>query len=153
MNQMTQADFRTVSPFRLRYDNFIGGAFVPPKSGRYMDNITPITGAKVCEVARSGPEDIEAALDAAHAAREAWGGRPPPGCGLGAACGPTCCGGGEPPCCAHCCRAASAPSTTARKPGGAAAAPGAAASGAPRLLRAATAHSCSAGSPCHVARK
>ena len=73
MNQMTQADFRTVSPFRLRYDNFIGGAFVPPKSGRYMDNITPITGAKVCEVARSGPEDIEAALDAAHAAREAWG--------------------------------------------------------------------------------
>ncbi len=73
MNQMTQVDFRTVSPFRHRYDNFIGGAFVAPKSGRYMDNITPITGAKVCEVARSGAEDIEAALDAAHAAKEAWG--------------------------------------------------------------------------------
>ncbi|WP_425498653.1 aldehyde dehydrogenase [Pannonibacter anstelovis] len=66
-------DFRTVSPFRERYDNFIGGKFVPPVSGRYMDNITPITGAKICEVARSDAADINAALDAAHAAREAWG--------------------------------------------------------------------------------
>ena len=73
MNIQAQADFRTVSPFRERYDNFIGGKFVPPVSGRYMDNITPITGAKICEVARSDAADINAALDAAHAAREAWG--------------------------------------------------------------------------------
>lgn len=73
MNIQAQADFRTVSPFRERYDNFIGGKFVPPVSGRYMDNITPITGAKICEVARSEAADIDAALDAAHAAREAWG--------------------------------------------------------------------------------
>ena len=73
MNQITQADFRVTSPFRLRYDNFIGGTFVPPVAGRYMDNITPITGAKVCEVARSDAADIALALDAAHAARDAWG--------------------------------------------------------------------------------
>ena len=73
MNKQTQADFRTASPFKTRYDNFIGGTFVPPVGGRYMDNITPITGLKICEVARSGPEDIEKALDAAHAAKEAWG--------------------------------------------------------------------------------
>ncbi|MEH0072523.1 aldehyde dehydrogenase family protein [Pannonibacter sp. Pt2-lr] len=73
MNMQSHPDFRTVSPFRERYDNFIGGKFVPPVSGRYMDNITPITGAKICEVARSDAADINAALDAAHAAREAWG--------------------------------------------------------------------------------
>ncbi|CUA99586.1 Aldehyde dehydrogenase family [Pannonibacter indicus] len=73
MNIQAQADFRTVSPFRERYDNFIGGKFVPPVNGRYMDNITPITGARICEVARSDAADINAALDAAHAAREAWG--------------------------------------------------------------------------------
>ena len=73
MNQMTQADFRTVSPFKARYDNFIGGKFVAPVDGRYMDNVTPITGQKVCEVARSSAADIELALDAAHAAKDAWG--------------------------------------------------------------------------------
>ena len=38
-----------------------------------MDNITPITGQKVCEVARSDQADIDLALDAAHAAKDAWG--------------------------------------------------------------------------------
>ncbi|SDL17318.1 Aldehyde dehydrogenase family protein [Aliiruegeria lutimaris] len=74
MNEMSQpiTDYFT-SPFKARYDNFIGGRFVPPMSGQYFDNATPITGAKICEVARSGAADVEAALDAAHAAREAWG--------------------------------------------------------------------------------
>ncbi|CAN7690285.1 aldehyde dehydrogenase [Neorhizobium tomejilense] len=62
-----------VSPFKDRYDNFIGGKFVPPVHGRYFDNITPITGAKVCEVARSDVADVELALNAAHDAKEAWG--------------------------------------------------------------------------------
>ncbi len=61
------------TPFKARYDNFIGGKFVPPKSGRYFDNHSPVTGQKLCEVARSQAEDIEAALDAAHAAKDAWG--------------------------------------------------------------------------------
>ncbi len=60
------------SPFKNRYDNFIGGQWVAPKNGRYMQNISPVTGQVVCEVARSDAADIEAALDAAHAARRKW---------------------------------------------------------------------------------
>jgi aldehyde dehydrogenase len=73
MNEMTQAAVQFASPFKTRYDNFIGGKFTPPVNGRYFDNITPISGAKVCEVARSDAADVELALDAAHAAKEAWG--------------------------------------------------------------------------------
>ncbi len=56
-----------------RYENFIGGKWVAPVRGQYFQNITPITGQNVCEIARSTAEDIELALDAAHKAREAWG--------------------------------------------------------------------------------
>ena len=73
MNEMTQVTGAFKSPFRTRYDNFIGGTFVPPVKGQYFDNITPITGAKVCEVAHSTAEDVELALNAAHAAKEGWG--------------------------------------------------------------------------------
>lgn len=74
MNEMTTpAAMQYTSPFKARYDNFIGGKFVAPVGGEYIDNITPITGQKICEVARSGAADIELALDAAHAAKEAWG--------------------------------------------------------------------------------
>ena len=58
---------------RPQYDNFIGGKWVAPVQGRYFDNISPINGQIVCKVARSSAEDIELALNAAHAAREAWG--------------------------------------------------------------------------------
>ncbi|WP_294612601.1 aldehyde dehydrogenase [Roseovarius sp.] len=75
MNEMTQVAGQYASPFKTRYDNFIGGTFVPPVNGRYFDNITPITGEVVCTVARSDAEDVELALDAAHGAREAWGRR------------------------------------------------------------------------------
>ena len=61
------------NPFKQRYDNFIGGKFVPPVKGEYFANITPITGQPFCEIARSTAEDVELALDAAHAAKEAWG--------------------------------------------------------------------------------
>jgi len=73
MNEMTQVAGSYASPFKTRYDNFIGGTFVPPVNGRYFNNITPITGEVICEVARSDAMDVELALDAAHAAREAWG--------------------------------------------------------------------------------
>ena len=68
-------DFKgvNVSPFAPRYDNYIGGKWVAPKAGRYFTNTTPITGAVIGEIARSDASDIEAALDAAHAARDAWG--------------------------------------------------------------------------------
>jgi len=60
-------------PFKARYDNFIGGQWVAPADGRYFDNASPIHGRKICEIARSQAEDIERALDAAHAAKDAWG--------------------------------------------------------------------------------
>jgi aldehyde dehydrogenase len=60
-------------PFKQRYGNFIGGKWVEPKNGKYFDNITPITGHPFCEIPRSDKDDVEAALDAAHAAKDAWG--------------------------------------------------------------------------------
>ena len=62
-----------VMPFARRYDNFIGGQWTAPRSGRYFTNTSPITGGEIGEIARSDAEDIEAALDAAHAAKDKWG--------------------------------------------------------------------------------
>jgi len=59
--------------FKKRYENFIGGKWVPPVDSEYFENITPITGQPYCEVPRSKAADIELALDAAHAAKDAWG--------------------------------------------------------------------------------
>src|ERR1700735_5201865 len=59
--------------FRPRYGNYIGGRWVEPAKGEYFENVTPVTGRVFCEIPRSGPEDIERALDAAHAAKVAWG--------------------------------------------------------------------------------
>src|SRR5664280_1219931 len=56
-----------------RYENFIGGHWVAPIDGEYRENVTPATGQPICEVAHSGPQDIGLALDAAHAAKDAWG--------------------------------------------------------------------------------
>ena len=56
-----------------RYENFIGGKWVPPVKGEYMSDVSPVNGEAFCEVARSTKEDVELALDAAHLARVAWG--------------------------------------------------------------------------------
>ncbi|CAH0341421.1 Aldehyde dehydrogenase [Rhizobium sp. CECT 9324] len=61
------------SPFKLKYGNFIGGEFREPVNGRYFENTTPVTGGKLCDVARSDEHDINLALDAAHAAKDKWG--------------------------------------------------------------------------------
>jgi aldehyde dehydrogenase len=60
----------TVKP---RYENFIGGRWVAPVRGAYSPNLSPATGQPFTQVPRSTPEDIEVALDAAHAAKDAWG--------------------------------------------------------------------------------
>ena len=67
------------SPVQLeqRYENFIGGEWIAPTTGEYRDNLTPSTGEPFCEVAHSGAQDIELALDAAHAAKDDWAGRSP----------------------------------------------------------------------------
>ncbi|MGO2037794.1 MAG: acetaldehyde dehydrogenase ExaC [Brevibacterium sp.] len=59
--------------FKSRYENFIGGQWVPPVKGNYFENPTPITGKTFTEVPASTAEDIEVALDAAHKAAPAWG--------------------------------------------------------------------------------
>src|SRR3954467_8094060 len=58
---------------RPRYENFIGGKWVAPVKGQYFSNLSPIDGKPLCEVPRSTAEDIELALDAAHAAKDKWG--------------------------------------------------------------------------------
>jgi len=72
MNLADISKLGVANPFKERYDNYIGGKFVAPVKGEYFGNVTPITGQVFCEVARSTAEDIELALDAAHAAKEGW---------------------------------------------------------------------------------
>jgi aldehyde dehydrogenase len=67
------ADIANQIAIRPHYDNFIGGTWVPTVKGQKFENISPIDGHVVCTIARSTAEDVELALDAAHAAREAWG--------------------------------------------------------------------------------
>ncbi len=60
-------------PIKSRYDNWINGQYRAPVRGQYFSNPTPVTGQALCEVARSTAEDVELALDAAHAAAPGWG--------------------------------------------------------------------------------
>ena len=73
MDTLTATAPEMVAPFADKYDNFIGGQWRAPNAGRYFDNISPITGKVVGKIARSDASDVEAALDAAHAAKDAWG--------------------------------------------------------------------------------
>ncbi|MFG3498854.1 aldehyde dehydrogenase family protein [Streptomyces sp. NPDC047928] len=62
--------------YESRYDHWIGGSYVPPARGRYFENPSPVDGRTFTEVARGTAEDVERALDAAHAAAPAWGRTP-----------------------------------------------------------------------------
>ena len=73
MTEQTHVELDPQIRISPRYDNFIGGKWVPPVEGRYFTNLTPLTGRSLCEVARSTAADIELALDAAHKAKDAWG--------------------------------------------------------------------------------
>ena len=59
-----------------RYDHYINGEWVPPARGRYFENVSPVTGRPFIQIARGTHEDVERALDAAHAAKAAWGATP-----------------------------------------------------------------------------
>ncbi|WP_290727450.1 aldehyde dehydrogenase, partial [Gordonia sp. UBA6683] len=63
----------SVMSFESRYDNWIGGQWVPPVKGQYFENPSPVDGKTFCEVARSTAEDIDLALDTAHKAAPGWG--------------------------------------------------------------------------------
>ncbi len=58
--------------FKAQYGNYINGEFVAPKNGEYFENVSPIDGKVFTKAARSGKEDIEAALDSSHKAFETW---------------------------------------------------------------------------------
>ena len=58
---------------KSRYENFVGGKWTKPKSGQYFENVSPTSGKIICEMPRSNKDDVELALDAAHAAAPAWG--------------------------------------------------------------------------------
>src|SRR3990167_3585801 len=60
-------------PYKAKYDNYIGGKWVAPVDGKYFDNVSPLTGKTFCQIARSNEKDVNLALDAAHAAKDAWG--------------------------------------------------------------------------------
>ena len=63
--------------YKERYANYIGGEWVPPVRGQYFENLSPVTGRPFCAIPRSTSEDLEKALDAAHAAKDGWGRTPP----------------------------------------------------------------------------
>ncbi|MFZ4286502.1 aldehyde dehydrogenase [Variovorax sp. HJSM1_2] len=65
--------FGLENPYKKQYGNYIGGEWLPPIDGQYFDNATPITGKAFTSIPRSNAKDIEAALDAAHKAKDAWG--------------------------------------------------------------------------------
>lgn len=58
--------------FKEKYGNYIGGEFVPPVSGEYFENTSPVDGKRITMSARSGKEDIENAIDAAQKAFATW---------------------------------------------------------------------------------
>ncbi len=73
MLQQAMERFAGNSLIRDRYDNYIGGQWIAPAKGQYFDNISPVTGQVVCQIARGTADDIELALDAAHRAKDSWG--------------------------------------------------------------------------------
>lgn len=74
METLTLSQVKPVERPKIKekYDHFIGGKFVAPSSGEYFDNISPIDGKVFSKAARGNKEDIEKALDAAHAAFPTW---------------------------------------------------------------------------------
>ncbi|MBD9399751.1 aldehyde dehydrogenase family protein, partial [Pseudomonas sp. PDM11] len=62
-----------VVTLKSRYGNYIGGEFVAPVGGQYFTNTSPVDASAIGEFPRSDAKDIDKALDAAHAAADAWG--------------------------------------------------------------------------------
>ena len=72
MFELKRFNLEAAYPYKQQYDNYIGGQWVPPSAGRYFENVSPITGKPFTKVAQSDADDVNRALDAAHAAQAAW---------------------------------------------------------------------------------
>jgi len=59
--------------FKEKYGNFINGKFVAPVGGAYFENKSPIDNTLIAKYARSKKEDVDNAVAAANAAKDAWG--------------------------------------------------------------------------------
>jgi aldehyde dehydrogenase (NAD+) len=55
-----------------RYELFIGGKFVAPKSGEYFPSVNPATEKKLAEIASANAADVGAAVGAARRAFKSW---------------------------------------------------------------------------------
>jgi len=55
-----------------RYELFIDGKFVAPKSGKYFDTVSPSTEKVLASVALAGSADVDRAVKAARRAYGAW---------------------------------------------------------------------------------
>ncbi|EHP42108.1 aldehyde dehydrogenase [Cupriavidus basilensis OR16] len=73
MNMAEIAQLGVAYPYKEQYENYIGGAWVAPADGQYFEAISPVTGKPFTRVPRSNQKDVDAALDAAHRAKDAWG--------------------------------------------------------------------------------
>ena len=73
MNMAEIANLGIANPYKKQYGNLIGGQWVPPIDGKYFENSSPINGQVFTSIPRSNEKDVEAALDAAHKAKAAWG--------------------------------------------------------------------------------
>jgi aldehyde dehydrogenase (NAD+) len=61
---------------KARYDLFIDGRFVRPRSGKTFDSINPANERKLAEIALAGPADVDAAYRAAARAFKPWAALP-----------------------------------------------------------------------------
>jgi len=59
--------------FKEKYGNYINGEFVDPVGGQYFENTSPTNNQFIAKYPRSQKEDVEKAVDAANAAKVAWG--------------------------------------------------------------------------------
>jgi len=57
---------------KSKYDLFIGGKFVAPRSGKYFESINPATEEVLAQIALAGQADVDAAYHAAQKAFPAW---------------------------------------------------------------------------------
>jgi alpha-ketoglutaric semialdehyde dehydrogenase len=57
--------------------NVVDGRRVPPASGQWLDKVRPADGTLLCRLARSGADDVAAAVTAARSAQPDWAERTP----------------------------------------------------------------------------
>jgi len=57
---------------KSKYDLFIGGKFVAPKSGKHFESINPATEEVLAEIAQANQADVDAAYQAAQKAFSSW---------------------------------------------------------------------------------